>query len=232
MILMTAKLDTPLGLLQLTAGEHGLREIAFKEPVASHVSFAQDPRTLASWKLPTDARVRAQLMLVPEHLMDDELTSAGLMGVEPKSQCQIKQQPQLCHVSDMVLRKAKVSPAEVSRHCQAISLLLQDACTQLTEYFAKQRSHFTLALAPVGTPFQQQVWLALQHIQHGDTCSYGDIANRIANPKAVRAVGAANGKNPLAIVVPCHRVIGHSRQMTGYAGGLARKVWLLQHEAS
>ena len=85
-------------------------------------------------------------------------------------------------------------------------------------------------LDPAGTPFQRQVWDALRQIPHGETCSYGDIANRLANPKAVRAVGAANGRNPIAIIVPCHRVIGANGTLTGYAGGLDRKSWLLNHE--
>lgn len=107
---------------------------------------------------------------------------------------------------------------------------LQQALKQLKEYFAGQRTCFSLPLAATGTAFQQQVWQALVHIPYGQSCSYGAIADFIQNPKAVRAVGAANGRNPLAIVVPCHRVIGNNGSLTGYAGGLGRKVWLLQHE--
>ncbi|MCT6700255.1 methylated-DNA--[protein]-cysteine S-methyltransferase [Rheinheimera sp. 4Y26] len=107
---------------------------------------------------------------------------------------------------------------------------LQQALKQLKEYFAGQRTCFSLPLAATGTAFQQQVWQALLHIPYGQSCSYGAIADFIQNPKAVRAVGAANGRNPLAIVVPCHRVIGNNGSLTGYAGGLGRKVWLLQHE--
>ena len=86
--------------------------------------------------------------------------------------------------------------------------------------------------SPRGTAFQQQVWRRLCDIPFGVTASYADIAARLDNPRAVRAVGAANGRNPLAIVVPCHRVIGRDGSLTGYAGGLARKRWLLAHEAS
>ncbi len=87
-----------------------------------------------------------------------------------------------------------------------------------------------MTLRPGGTPFQQTVWSALERIPFGQTASYGEIAGRIAAPKAVRAVGAANGKNPIAIIVPCHRVIGGNGKLTGYAGGLQRKQWLLEHE--
>lgn len=103
---------------------------------------------------------------------------------------------------------------------------------QLAEYFAGQRTRFELPLAARGTSFQQQVWHRLCDIPFGTTASYADIAARLDNPRAVRAVGAANGRNPLAIVVPCHRVIGRDGSLTGYAGGLARKRWLLAHEAN
>lgn len=102
---------------------------------------------------------------------------------------------------------------------------------QLLEYFAGDRQQFDLPLAPQGTKFQQGVWKALLKIEYGITCSYRDIAMEINNPKAVRAVGSANGKNPLTIVVPCHRVIGSNGRLTGYASGTDRKAWLLNHEA-
>jgi methylated-DNA-[protein]-cysteine S-methyltransferase len=105
------------------------------------------------------------------------------------------------------------------------------ACKQqLQEYFAGTRREFKLALDAQGTDFQQQVWQQLQTISFGSSCSYQDIADALHNPKAVRAVGAANGKNPIAIIVPCHRVIGSNGTLTGYAGGLERKAWLLEHE--
>lgn len=103
---------------------------------------------------------------------------------------------------------------------------------QLGEYFAGDRRSFDLPLEPAGTPFQQQVWQQLRAIDFGATDSYAAVAARIGRPRAVRAVGAANGVNPLAIVVPCHRVIGSSGKLTGYAGGLERKAWLLRHEGA
>jgi methylated-DNA-[protein]-cysteine S-methyltransferase len=102
---------------------------------------------------------------------------------------------------------------------------------QLTEYFAHQRQSFDLPLAAQGTAFQRQVWQQLCTIPFGESISYGTLAQRIEQPNASRAVGAANGRNPIAIVVPCHRVIASSGKLTGYAGGLDRKQWLLQHES-
>jgi methylated-DNA-[protein]-cysteine S-methyltransferase len=104
------------------------------------------------------------------------------------------------------------------------------ACQQLKEYFAGTRKTFDLPLAPQGTPFQQKVWQALTSIEKGQTRSYLWIAKKINNEKAVRAVGAANGKNPIALIIPCHRVIGANGKLTGYAGGLALKAKLLMHE--
>jgi len=108
--------------------------------------------------------------------------------------------------------------------------LLRKAIRQLDEYFAGRRKTFDLPLAPEGTPFQLAVWRALRDIPYGETQSYGDIARRIGKPKAVRAVGAANGANPISIVVPCHRVIGADGSLTGYGGGLPRKQKLLALE--
>ncbi len=101
---------------------------------------------------------------------------------------------------------------------------------QLDEYFAGDRQSFDLPLEPIGTSFQQQVWQLLRQIPYGQTCSYGDLAQQLGLPGGARAVGAANGRNPLSIVVPCHRVIAASGCLTGYAGGLDRKQWLLHHE--
>ncbi len=108
--------------------------------------------------------------------------------------------------------------------------VLRLAARQLDEYFAKTRRTFELPLAPEGTPFQQRVWRALLAIPFGQTCSYGHIARVIGRPAASRAVGAANGRNPIAIIVPCHRVIGSTGTLTGYGGGLPMKQWLLDHE--
>lgn len=103
---------------------------------------------------------------------------------------------------------------------------------QLAEYFNGERKTFSIPLEPIGTEFQQQVWRALRAIPFGETKSYIEIAKQIGNPNASRAVGAANGKNPIAIVVPCHRVIGASGKLTGFAGGLEAKAFLLALEQS
>ncbi len=110
--------------------------------------------------------------------------------------------------------------------------VLATVARQLDAYFAKRRTAFDLPLAAPGTAFQRAVWAALVAIPFGETRSYGDIARAVGRPTASRAVGAANGQNPIGIIVPCHRVIGASGALTGYAGGLERKRWLLAHEGA
>jgi methylated-DNA-[protein]-cysteine S-methyltransferase len=110
--------------------------------------------------------------------------------------------------------------------------LLADASKQLDAYFAGDLTDFDLPLTPHGTPFQQAVWMALRDIPFGTTCAYGQIAERVADRTKTRAVAAAIGRNQIGIVVPCHRVVGADGSLTGYAGGLDRKRWLLDHEAA
>ena len=110
--------------------------------------------------------------------------------------------------------------------------VLEACANQLRDYFAGTRDHFELPLEPAGTDFQRAVWAALSAIPHGELRSYRDIAMAIDNPAAVRAVGAANGRNPLPVVVPCHRVIGSDGSLTGFAGGLGIKRQLLELEGS
>ena len=107
---------------------------------------------------------------------------------------------------------------------------LPAAVRQLAEYFAGARRAFDVPLAPRGTPFQERVWRALMEIPFGATASYGEIARRVGMPGAARAVGLANNRNPIAILVPCHRVIGADGSLTGYGGGIERKRWLLELE--
>jgi methylated-DNA-[protein]-cysteine S-methyltransferase len=107
---------------------------------------------------------------------------------------------------------------------------LKEPVRQLAAYFAGKLRAFDVPLAPEGTPFQQQVWRALCDIPYGETTSYGELAQRIGNARAVRAVGLANGSNPIAIIIPCHRVIGSNGALTGYGGGLPIKKALLEHE--
>ena len=107
-----------------------------------------------------------------------------------------------------------------------------DCISQLQQYFAGKLRDFTVALKPKGTGFQQKVWQALREIPHGHTISYLELALRLGDPKSIRAVAAANGKNRIAIIIPCHRVIGSDGTLVGYAAGLRKKEWLLQHEGA
>jgi methylated-DNA-[protein]-cysteine S-methyltransferase len=106
----------------------------------------------------------------------------------------------------------------------------KDVADQLDAYFAGELTSFDLEMNMLGTPFQQKVWSRLCEIPYGETISYGELARRVGNPRASRAVGLANGRNPVALIVPCHRVIGADGSLTGYGGGLERKTWLLDHE--
>lgn len=113
---------------------------------------------------------------------------------------------------------------------ETIPIELQQAVSQLGDYFDGKRKDFNFKLNPKGTDFQQKVWQELLNIPFGKTISYLDLSKKLGDVKAIRAVASANGKNPLWIVIPCHRVIGTDGSLTGYAGGLWRKKWLLEHE--
>jgi methylated-DNA-[protein]-cysteine S-methyltransferase len=133
-------------------------------------------------------------------------------------------------ITHILFQKHKY-PAKIRDRWRRDDAALRDATNQLRAYFSGESFDFDLALAPAGTPFQKKVWAALREIRCGETESYGQLAARIGFPDASRAVGAANGRNPIAIVVPCHRVIGANGTLTGYAGGLHIKKALLEHEA-
>jgi methylated-DNA-[protein]-cysteine S-methyltransferase len=121
-------------------------------------------------------------------------------------------------------------PRHIAPEWQRSSTRLREVRAQLAAYFAGKLLTFDLPLAPRGTEFQRSVWGELLHIPYGDTASYIELARRLGNPSAMRAVGAANGANPIAIIVPCHRVIGANGALVGYGGGLPAKRWLLGHE--
>jgi len=123
-----------------------------------------------------------------------------------------------------------ISVADNGEVSVAIPEVLQESVSQLNDYFDGKRNDFTFKLNPKGTDFQQKVWKGLLEIPFGKTMSYMDLSKKLGDVKAIRAVASANGKNPLWIVVPCHRVIGTDGSLTGYAGGLWRKKWLLEHE--
>jgi methylated-DNA-[protein]-cysteine S-methyltransferase len=128
--------------------------------------------------------------------------------------------------ADRYARHAAAHPGGAGRDDEVFAAARQ----QLAEYFAGERTAFDLVVAPVGTPFQQAVWSELRRLGHGETTTYAELARRIGRPTAIRAVGAANGANPVSIVIPCHRVIGSSGSLTGYGGGLEAKRFLLDLE--
>ena len=123
-----------------------------------------------------------------------------------------------------VLDKEKELSTEIPEY-------LKRCVSELNEYFDSKRTDFTFTLQPQGTEFQQKVWQELRNIPFGKTISYMDLAKNLGDVKVIRAAASANGKNPLWIVIPCHRVIGSDGSLTGYAGGLFRKKWLLEHES-
>jgi methylated-DNA-[protein]-cysteine S-methyltransferase len=128
-------------------------------------------------------------------------------------------------------RLADGSAPEPRGRWQQDDALFGKACEQLSAYFEGEGVSFDLALSMVGTPFQRRVWQELCNIPYGCAISYAELARRIGQPGASRAVGRANGQNPISIIVPCHRVIGADGTLTGYGGGLDRRRWLLEHEA-
>jgi methylated-DNA-[protein]-cysteine S-methyltransferase len=134
-------------------------------------------------------------------------------------------------LTGLYLKEQKYFPQQIahwqeSDHSDPLNL----AEKQLDEYFAHQRQQFDFPLDPAGSDFQKQVWQHLRQIPFGQTISYGALASWMGQPQAARAVGAANGRNPISIIVPCHRVIASNGKLIGYAGGIDRKQWLLQHE--
>lgn len=129
----------------------------------------------------------------------------------------------LCGVK-FISQQASLSPE--------IPVTLKEAAIQLQEYFARERKKFDLTLAPEGTDFQQEVWQKLLEVPYGKTRSYLDIAKQMGDQKVIRAAASANGKNPIAIIIPCHRIIGSDGSLTGYAGGLTRKKQLLDLESN
>ncbi|WP_445012633.1 methylated-DNA--[protein]-cysteine S-methyltransferase [Aquimarina mycalae] len=128
------------------------------------------------------------------------------------------------------ISKISITEDTTEKPSAKIPDVLQKAVIQLQDYFKGNRNTFDIKLNPSGTDFQKKVWHELSNIPFGKTVSYLDIAKRLGDPKCIRAAASANGKNPLWVVVPCHRVIGSDGSLTGYAGGLWRKKWLLDHE--
>jgi len=194
-------MDSPIGPLLLVADEYGLTYIGLPRR-----GVAQEP--------PEDAQDVGHHPH-PPLLSSDVLSSPSNPALRSRSGRSSTREP--------AVRKRVDSPLKGRA-------LLRAAQKQFEEYFAGTRQAFELPLHPHGTPFQLEVWGALLSIPYGETTSYAQIARRIRRPSAVRAVGAANGANPLSIIVPCHRVIGSDGELVGYGGGLPAKRWLLAHE--
>jgi methylated-DNA-[protein]-cysteine S-methyltransferase len=133
-------------------------------------------------------------------------------------------------ITELFMEKHKGGPKPIA-DWRRDNGLFRDAADQLQAYFAGELTEFDLPLATSGAPFQQRVWAELRKIPYGSTISYGELARRIGAPKAPRAVGAANGSNPISIIIPCHRLIGSNGKLTGYGGGIERKKFLLEFEA-
>ncbi len=132
----------------------------------------------------------------------------------------------------LYLDRQKYFPDDTGRWCEAPNLpVLRNAVVQLREYFAGARARFDIALAPAGTPFQRDVWSAINTVPFGETITYAELARRCGRPSAARAAGAATGRNPITIMIPCHRIMGSGGTLTGYAGGVERKRALLELES-
>ena len=134
-------------------------------------------------------------------------------------------------LTGLYMRGQRHAPAEPAEH-RRDDAWFADITGQIHAYFRGQLINFEVPVRLDGTQFQCDVWSHLRDIPYGETISYGELARRVGNPNASRAVGLANGRNPIAVIVPCHRVIGSNGQLTGYGGGLDRKTWLLDHEAA
>lgn len=153
-----------------------------------------------------------------------------LTGIRLPTRAQTRTEGEM-HVTGIYMRSPK-HPANAQPEWQEHAEAFENVTSQLRQYFDGQRRAFELLTQAKGTPFQKKVWKALLEIPYGETWTYGQLAQHIGQPTASRAVGMANGRNPLSIIVPCHRVIGASGELTGYGGGIERKRWLLAHESA
>lgn len=227
-------LDTPLGTMHLQASEAGLLQALFVDAVDSvgiPAAAARDRTPSSNSARPHSSRQHStrQHSSAVVDANGQDLT-AFFANAAPRVKSLSRMPAQ--HQATTVLPATR-SLTEPNSHNPASRLatqIVQQAAQQISEYFAKQRYQFDVPLAPAGTAFQRHVWLALCQVGYGQHCSYAAIAQKISHPTAVRAVGAANGRNPIPIIIPCHRVVGASGHLTGYAGGLGRKQWLLAFE--
>lgn len=210
-------LETPLGTMHLQASETGLLQALFVDAVDGlHI-----PAAAARDRTPSSNRA------LPQRYAVVDANGQGLTAFSAATAPRVKLPANMPAHHQANTEPQSVEPQATSN---VATQIVQQAAQQIREYFAKQRSQFDVPLAPAGTAFQRQVWLALCQVGYGHHCSYAAIAQKISHPTAVRAVGAANGRNPIPIIIPCHRVVGTSGHLTGYAGGLGRKQWLLAFE--
>ena len=210
-----ALIDSPIGTLTIAATEQAI--CALKFPQERHPT--ERP---ASWRylpLDTSAAVAGDER--------DEPPAAGTTTDKAES----ARMPSIVPPAQTGKAASAGTPLQHTPDDGPAARLLREAAQQLREYFAGRRREFSLPLAPQGTAFQQQVWQALQRIPYGHTWSYAELARHIGRPQATRAVGAANGRNPIPILIPCHRVIGADGSLVGFGGGLPTKVALLRLES-
>ena len=230
-----ALIDSPIGTLTIAATEQAI--CALKFPQERHPT--ERP---ASWRylpLDTSAAVAGDERNAPTAtpITTDKANSARRPSAVPPAPTGSTAsagnalKPSAVPLSQTDKTAAAGTPPRNPPDDGPAAHLLREAARQLREYFAGQRREFSLPLAPQGTAFQQQVWQALQRIPHGHTWSYAELARHIGRPKAMRAVGAANGRNPIPILIPCHRVIGADGSLVGFGGGLPTKVALLRLES-
>jgi methylated-DNA-[protein]-cysteine S-methyltransferase len=203
---------SPIGPLQLVASPLGLRAVLWPGEDGSRVRLA-----------PSDGRLPAP---------SPEARPTAPSEARPASPSGVRRAPRSDQRGIEVALERHIDPT-LSRgegEAAAGDVHLERAAQQLAEYFAGDRRAFDVALDPVGTPFQLEAWAVLRTIPFGHTISYGEQARALGDPARARAVGAANGRNPISIIVPCHRVVATSGALTGFAGGLDAKSWLLEHE--
>ncbi len=215
----------------IKAAGHNSHALYFASPVVGEsVQQRQLATPLGSLQIVAcSAGIRQLQFLSPTPAAEQHLARQQAVGTVINDSAELWPLPPQLTDATLSLAASKATATIAANTASAEQHLLA-AATQLQQYFAGQRQHFQLTLAPTGTLFQRRVWQLLAQLPYGRLCSYGWLAQLLQNPGAVRAVGAANGRNPLAIVLPCHRVVAGNGRLTGYAGGLGRKSWLLQHE--
>lgn len=240
------RIDTPVGLLEITATHEAVTGIRFaggamdgnRDAAAACLTVSSAHPAPGVPPVPADSgadgstgcksedRPGNKSAIAPDGMPKDAPAADGISAEKPDGNSR--------NPEEKTVTCSGADPAEntvLGPTADPAEILLRQAARELAEYFAGTRREFTFPVAPAGTPFQQAVWAALRTIPFGQTRTYGQIAAQIGRPTACRAVGMANNRNPVAIVVPCHRVVGSGGGLTGYAGGLGVKAFLLELEA-